>query len=83
MRVTLADTGKGMSNETLARAFDPFFTTKDPDQAAGLGLSKVYGCVASHRGAVSVNSSQGHGTKVTILLPMAAGRPQSTTGETP
>jgi PAS domain S-box-containing protein len=73
LRITVDDTGKGMSRETLARAFDPFFTTKDPDQAAGLGLSKVYGCVASHRGAIGIDSRPGCGTRVTILLPLAAG----------
>ncbi len=78
LRITVADTGKGMSDETLARAFDPFFTTKDPDQAAGLGLSKVYGCVASHHGAVGIDSRRGRGTKVTILLPMTPGNPEST-----
>jgi PAS domain S-box-containing protein len=73
LRITVDDTGKGMSRETLARAFDPFFTTKDPDRAAGLGLSKVYGCVASHRGAIGIDSRPGCGTRVTILLPLAAG----------
>lgn len=83
LRLTVTDTGKGMSDETFARAFEPFFTTKDPDQAAGLGLSKVYGCVASHRGAVGIDSRQGQGTRVTILLPLAAGGPRSATDETP
>jgi PAS domain S-box-containing protein len=78
LRLTVADTGSGMSDETLARAFEPFFTTKDPDRAAGLGLSRVYGCVASHRGAVSIDSRQGRGTKVTVLLPLAAGSTRTT-----
>ncbi len=76
MRLVVADTGEGMSQETLARAFDPFFTTKDPQDAAGLGLSKVYGCVASHHGAIGIDSRKGRGTRVTILLPMTAGDSQ-------
>jgi len=82
LRLTVADTGQGMTDETLARAFEPFFTTKDPDQAAGLGLSKVYGCVASHRGAVGIDSRPGRGTKVTILLPLTVGGPHSVPNET-
>jgi len=77
LRITVDDTGKGMSRETLARAFDPFFTTKDPDQAAGLGLSKVYGCVAAHRGAIGIDSRPDSGTRVTILLPLEAGTTQT------
>lgn len=71
LRITVADTGAGMGDDTLASAFEPFFTTKDPGRWAGLGLSKVYGCVAAHRGAVRVESHQGRGTRVTVLLPVA------------
>jgi PAS domain S-box-containing protein len=83
IRITVADTGTGMSDDTLARAFDPFFTTKDPDRAAGLGLSKVYGCVASHHGAIGIDSRRGQGTKVTILLPMSPEAPRLASDEKP
>jgi len=71
LRISLTDTGTGMDNQTLASAFEPFFTTKDPSRWAGLGLSKVYGCVATHHGAVRVKSHLGSGTRVMILLPLA------------
>jgi len=71
LRITVSDTGAGMGDDTLAAAFEPFFTTEDPGRWAGLGLSKVYGCVAAHRGAVKVESRQGRGTRVTVLLPAA------------
>jgi len=71
LRISVSDTGTGMDDQTLESAFEPFFTTKDPSRWAGLGLSKVYGCVATHHGAVRVKSHQGSGTRVMILLPLA------------
>lgn len=71
LRITITDTGAGMDDQTLVSAFEPFFTTKDPSRWAGLGLSRVYGCVAAHHGAVRVKSHQGSGTRVMILLPLA------------
>lgn len=71
LRITVSDTGAGMGDDTLASAFEPFFTTKDPGLSAGLGLSKVCSCVAAHRGAVRVESHQGRGTRVMVLLPLA------------
>jgi len=70
LRITVTDTGAGMSDETLASAFEPFFTTKDPGRWAGLGLSKVHDCVAAHGGAVRAESHLGRGTRVTVLLPV-------------
>jgi CheY-like chemotaxis protein len=68
-RLSVSDTGAGMSPETLRRCFEPFFTTKPKGQGTGLGLSMVYGTAANHGGMVNVESELGRGTMVTIHLP--------------
>jgi len=69
VRLRIADTGSGMSDEVLARAFDPFFTTKPPGQGTGLGLATVFGIVNQAGGHVHIYSEQGIGTTLTTLLP--------------
>jgi PAS domain S-box-containing protein len=73
LRLTVSDTGHGMSPEVLARAFDPFFTTKKQGEGAGMGLSVVHGIVKSHGGAISAASEPGRGTTFTILFPRIIG----------
>lgn len=70
-RLVCADTGSGMSAEVLERAFDPFFTTKPPGSGSGLGLSICDGIIRSHGGRVSVESAEGRGTTITVILPLA------------
>jgi two-component system NtrC family sensor kinase len=67
--VSVGDTGSGMSPETLARAFEPFFTTKPVGEGSGLGLSQVYGFARQSRGGISIRSTPGIGTSVTLYLP--------------
>ncbi|WP_410857803.1 PAS domain S-box protein [Paraburkholderia sp. SIMBA_054] len=70
VRVSVADTGSGMSREVAARAFEPFFTTKDVGKGTGLGLSQVYGFIAQSGGDVLIHSEPGAGTVVSMYLPV-------------
>ena len=70
-RVSLSDTGHGMSREVLEHVFEPFFTTKPADQGTGLGLAMVYGFVKQSGGTVRIDSELGSGTTVSLYLPLA------------
>jgi signal transduction histidine kinase/CheY-like chemotaxis protein len=70
VRVTVADTGVGMTEEMLQRIFEPFFSTKAPGKGAGLGLSVAYGIVKEHQGFLQIQSEQGQGTVCQVYLPV-------------
>jgi two-component system NtrC family sensor kinase len=74
--ITVADTGAGISKKDLGRIFDPFFTTKEVGAGTGLGLSIVYGIVEKHRGTITVESTEGEGTRFIISLPIRPGTPE-------
>ncbi|WP_241126948.1 PAS domain-containing protein [Novosphingobium terrae] len=69
VRLSVTDTGTGMTAETLAKVFEPFFTTKPIGQGTGLGLSMIYGFVRQSGGHVALESAVGHGTKVVMFFP--------------
>jgi PAS domain S-box-containing protein len=72
VELTVADTGVGMSPETIAHIFEPFFTTKEPGRGTGLGLAICYGIVSQAGGKISVQSTLGKGSAFTISLPRVA-----------
>jgi CheY-like chemotaxis protein len=63
-----------MSREVQEKAFEPFFTTKPVGQGTGLGLSMVYGTIKQSGGYVYIDSREGEGTTVHILLPVVEGQ---------
>ena len=73
--VTVADDGPGMDEEVRLRAMEPFFTTKDVGHGSGLGLSQVFGFASQSGGFAFIDSQPGHGTRVTIALPIPEPEP--------
>lgn len=70
-RLTVKDTGEGMTEETQRQIFDPFFTTKDVGAGTGLGLSSVFGIVSNLGGTLDVHSALHVGTTIDVYFPLA------------
>lgn len=70
IKVSIRDSGKGMSREVLDHIFEPFYTTKDVGKGTGLGLSISYGIIREHNGEIQVKSKEGKGTEFIITLPV-------------
>ena len=71
VRVSVEDTGSGIPEDVLPHVFEPFFSTKADGQGSGLGLSMVYGFVRQSGGGLRLESREGEGTRMEMLLPRA------------
>jgi PAS domain S-box-containing protein len=69
LKLSVRDTGQGISSDLLGQIFDPFFTTKQQGEGTGMGLSVVHGIVKSHGGTISVYSEPGEGSIFNVYLP--------------
>lgn len=75
VRLTVRDSGCGMSAETQSHLFEPFFTTREVGRGTGLGLAAVHGAVRQNHGFIMVSSALDEGTVFEIYLPRAAAEP--------
>jgi PAS domain S-box-containing protein len=73
VKMSVTDTGSGMTPEVMAKAFDPFFTTKPLGQGTGLGLSMIHGFMRQSGGQVRIESAPGQGTTISLALPRWSG----------
>lgn len=83
VRISVSDTGIGISEQYLDKIFEPYFTTKQKGTGTGLGLSIVHGIVKNHKGTIEVESRLGAGTRFDVYLPLAAGKASRKPAETP
>jgi two-component system NtrC family sensor kinase len=81
--LSIGDAGTGIPPENLSRVFEPFFTTKQVGRGTGLGLSQVYGFTKQNSEAVTIDSTVGRGTTVTLYLPRAEAMPEQAAERAP
>lgn len=71
VKITISDTGIGMSQDIMNRIFEPFFTTKDIGEGSGLGMSISHGIIKNHNGTITVESEVNVGTTFFITIPVS------------
>lgn len=76
LKLSVIDTGSGMTPETLKRAVEPFFSSKPLGKGTGLGLSMVHGLAVQLGGALQLTSTVGKGTSAVLMLPVANAAPE-------
>jgi PAS domain S-box-containing protein len=81
VKLTVEDSGTGMTPEVQERIFDPFFTTKKQGEGTGMGLPVVRGIVKGHGGAIMVSSEPGRGSTFEVYLPVTRGLARETSSE--
>ncbi|MBM9514033.1 chemotaxis protein CheB [Desulfogranum marinum] len=83
--LTVADTGCGMSKQTMERIFEPYFTTKEVGKGSGMGLAVVHGIIKRSGGFIRVSSTEGKGTRFRVYFPIIPSRQhqQAAGGEQP
>ncbi|MEX3007228.1 PAS domain S-box protein [Hoeflea sp. TYP-13] len=81
IRISVSDTGTGMSDDTLQKVIEPFFTTKKSGRGTGLGLSMVYGFAKQTGGNMTIYSELGFGTTVNLYLPRHVGTAEDTASD--
>ena len=81
IKLTVSDTGRGMTSQVLEKIFDPYFTTKEEGEGTGMGLSVVHGIVKNCGGTIAIYSDPGKGTTFNVFLPIidTKGEPQVAT----
>lgn len=70
LKISIIDSGIGMSKEVLEKIFEPFFTKKELGEGTGLGLASVYGIIKNHNGIINITSEENKGTNFTFYLPL-------------
>jgi len=70
VKVRVEDNGPGIGKEALKRVFEPFYTTKEPGRGTGLGLPVSYAIMRDLKGEIAIESVEGRGTSVTLMLPI-------------
>ena len=70
VKISISDTGTGMTEDIRKKIFDPFFTTKDVGKGTGLGLAISFGIIQKHNGEIEVFSKPGEGTEFIIRIPV-------------
>jgi len=77
LKLSVIDTGMGMTPDILKRAVEPFFSSKPLGKGTGLGLSMVHGLAVQLGGALQLSSTEGKGTTATLILPVATAAPKA------